>query len=160
MRLLVKHCKIAIVAFNRKQKMGEMFMFKLDSPFMNFLSKVCDLLILNVVALICCIPIVTAGASITAVYYMCYKMLKNEEGYIFRGFLKAFKDNFIQSTAIWMIQLVIMIVLILDFRIIVYSGLNFSKPLIIAVIACSIIFYLGMVFALPLPSTVTNGLFL
>ena len=131
-------------------------MFKLDSPLMNFLGKMCDLLLLNILALVCSIPIITAGASITSVYYICYKMVKNEEGYIVRGFFKSFKENFIQSTAIWMIQLLLMFVLIVDFRIIVASGLNFPKPLIIAVIACSMIFYLGMVFALPLQARFEN----
>lgn len=131
-------------------------MFKLDSPLMNFLGKVCDLLILNILALICSIPVITAGASITAVYYICYKLIKNEEGYIVRGFFKAFKDNFKQSTLIWLLQLLIMFVLVMDFRIIVASGLNFPKPLVIAVIACSMIFYLGMLFALPLQARFEN----
>lgn len=131
-------------------------MFKLDSPFMNFLGKVCDLLILNILALVCSIPIVTAGASVTAVYYICYKMIKNEEGYIAKGFFKAFKENFRQATAIWLIQCVIFLILVMDFRIIVNSGLHFPKPFVITIIACSIIFLLGMLFALPLQARFEN----
>lgn len=52
-------------------------MFKLDSPLMNFLNKVCDVMIINILVLICSIPVFTMGAAITAAYYMCYKMVKN-----------------------------------------------------------------------------------
>ena len=153
--MFLKHCKIAIVVSEEAED-GRNVMFKLDSPLMNFLGKMCDLLILNLLALVCSIPVITAGASITAVYYICYKMVKNEEGYIVRGFFKAFKENFLQSTAIWIIQLLLMFILVMDFRIIVASGMSFPKPLIIAVIAGSMIFYLGMVFALPLQARFEN----
>lgn len=57
-------------------------MFKLDSPLVNFLNKVADILILGVVFMIACIPVITAGAAFTAAYYMGFKMVKNEETYI------------------------------------------------------------------------------
>ena len=43
-----------------------MSFFNLDSPVMRFLTKVADLIILNILFLICCIPIVTIGAASTA----------------------------------------------------------------------------------------------
>lgn len=52
-------------------------MFKLDSPFMNFLNKVADIMILNILFIVFSIPIVTMGASFTAAYYMGFKMIKN-----------------------------------------------------------------------------------
>lgn len=36
----------------------------------------------------------TAGASVTAMYTVTLKMVRGEESYIFKGFLKAFKENF------------------------------------------------------------------
>ena len=69
-------------------------LFDLDSPIMNFLGKLADLIILNILAFICCIPIVTAGASMTALYYVCLKMVRNNEGYIMKSFFKSFKQNF------------------------------------------------------------------
>ena len=53
-------------------------LFNLDSPIMRFLSKVCDLMILNVMCIICCLPIVTAGASITALYTITMKMVRGK----------------------------------------------------------------------------------
>ena len=53
--------------------------FNMDSPVMRFLSRLCDLMILNILCLICCIPIVTIGASITALYSVTLKMVKGED---------------------------------------------------------------------------------
>lgn len=90
--------------------------FNMDSPIMRFLSRVCDLIILNLLAIACCIPIVTAGASITALFSVTLKMVKGEESYIFKGFFKGFKENFKQSTIIWLILLVLGLFLFIDYR--------------------------------------------
>ena len=49
-------------------------LFNMDGPLFRFLSKVADLMILNLIFLISCIPIVTIGASITALSYVTLKM--------------------------------------------------------------------------------------
>ena len=81
--------------------------FSMDSPIMRFLSRVCDLIILNLLTIVCCIPVFTAGASITALFSVTLKMVKGEESYIVRGFFKGFKENFKQSTIIWLIVAVL-----------------------------------------------------
>lgn len=92
-------------------------LFDLDSPLMRGLNKVADLMLLNLLTLVCCIPVVTIGASMTACHYVALKILRNEEGYIWKEFFKSFKTNFKQATIVWMIALVVMIVLGLDFYI-------------------------------------------
>lgn len=88
----------------------------MDSPIMRFLSTLCDLIILNILCIICCIPIITAGASITALFSVTLKMVKGEESYIVRGFFKGFKDNFKQATIIWLIMAVFGIFMYMDYR--------------------------------------------
>lgn len=92
-----------------------MRLFSLDSPLMQALNKVADLLWLNVLTLICCLPIVTIGASLTAMNYMALKIARNEECYITKGFFKSFKENFRQATLIWLILLLIIAVLAADY---------------------------------------------
>lgn len=60
--------------------------FNIDSPIMHFLGRVADLMILNLVTLICCLPVVTIGASLTAMHYVLLKMVRNRESYIVRSF--------------------------------------------------------------------------
>ena len=81
---------------------------------MQGLNKMADLMILDLIALVCCIPIITIGASMTALHYMALKIVRNEEVYIVRGFWKSFKMNFRQATVIWLIQILVMLIMGLD----------------------------------------------
>ena len=74
--------------------------FNMDSPVMNFLGRVADLVWLNILYIICCLPIFTIGAATSALYYVTMKMVADEEGYITKSFFKSFKDNFKQATII------------------------------------------------------------
>lgn len=76
-----------------------------DSPLMNFLNKMVNLVILNLCFLLSCIPVVTAGAGIAALYCVNLKMVRNEESYIFRSYWKAFADNVKQGTLCWLFLL-------------------------------------------------------
>lgn len=78
-----------------------------DNAVTRALSKLFDVAVLNILWLVFCIPVVTAGAATTALYSVMLKLVKDEEGYIFRGFLSAFKENFRQSTIVWLILLVL-----------------------------------------------------
>ena len=79
--------------------------FNMDNKFFVFMGRVADLILLNILCILCCIPIVTAGASITALYYVTLKMARDEESYIIRSFFCSFKQNFKQSTLIWILML-------------------------------------------------------
>lgn len=131
--------------------------FNIDGPVMSVLSKVCDLLWLNVLTIICCIPVVTAGASLTALYYMTLKMAKNEEGYITRGFFKSFKENFKQSTIIWMILLLVMIVFYMDYRIYTYAEMDFPKFVVIGFYMILMLFLFTVLYIFPLQARFVNS---
>lgn len=98
----------------------------IDSPFMHFLGKMADLMILNLLTLLCCIPLFTAGAAFTAMHYQVLKIVRDEECYIAKGYFKAFKENFKQATAIWLIMLLIAAVLGADFYIMNKSDIEFN----------------------------------
>ncbi len=133
-------------------------MFRMDSPFMNFMSKMSDLLILNLLIIFCSLPIFTMGASLTAGYYVLYKQVKKEEGYVFRGFFKAFKENFKQSTIIWLIVLFVFAIFFIDYRILFYSGMEFAswKWLKILVFATITVACMGLVYIFPLQARFSN----
>ena len=91
--------------------------FNMDNKFFVFMGRVADLLLLNFLCILCCIPVVTAGASITALYYVTLKMARDEESYIARSFFRSFKQNFKQATIINIIMLLTAAVLFIDLRI-------------------------------------------
>lgn len=131
-------------------------MFKLESPLMNFLNKVADVMILSIIFMIACIPVVTVGAAFTAAYYMGFKMVKNEESYIIRGFFKAFKENFKQATVIWIFVLFLGALIMADYRIILYSGITFVSWIRIAMVSVTVVAALGIVFMFPLQARFCN----
>lgn len=64
----------------------------------NLFSTIIDLLVLNILFVITSLPIITLGASLTALYSVTLKMVRNEESYIARSYFRAFKNNFSIST--------------------------------------------------------------
>ena len=131
--------------------------FDMDSPVMRVLNRVGDLLILNVLMIVCCIPVITAGAAFTAMHYVLLKIVRVEEGYLIRGFFKSFRSNFRQATLIWLLMLLVVAVYVGDIWIFNYSGLVFPKPLIIAVAAVAFVLLMIAVYVFPLQARFENS---
>ena len=91
-----------------------MRIFNAESPLMEGLSRVFDLMILNLIVLVCCLPVFTAGAALTAMHYVLIKMVRDEDGYLIRSYLRSFKENFVQATGMWLIFLVFMAAFVVD----------------------------------------------
>lgn len=89
-------------------------LFDLDNGFFRFMGKVFDMIVLNILCLITCIPIVTIGPSVTALYYVAMKLVRDEEGYVVRGYFKAFKENFKKAFIIELIVAVCAALLYVD----------------------------------------------
>lgn len=117
-----------------------MNILKPDSPVMDFISTIADLIILDLLFIICSIPVVTIGAAYSAKYYVAMKKIRGEETGTIVPFFKAFKRNFKQSTIVWAILLVAYALIGLDWQWILYNGWA-ETPLIykIGVIAFSVI---------------------
>lgn len=94
--------------------------FGLDSKFYKYGTLFCDLVIVVMLWIVCCIPVITIGASTTALYYVTTRQLSNREGYVTKDFFKSFKSNFFEATAVTLILLL--------FSGIIYINLNFFKP--------------------------------
>lgn len=88
--------------------------FNPDNPIMRFITKIANSVYLNILWLICSLPIVTIGASTTSLFYVTLKMAKNEEGCLTAAFFRSFKENFRQATKIWLILLAAGMVFALD----------------------------------------------
>ena len=81
------------------------------------LGKVVDIVWLSLLWLLCCLPVVTIGASSTALYYTVHKTIRGSRGYTTRTFFTALKDNFKQATLSYLVWLLVMIVLVADLMI-------------------------------------------
>ena len=83
-----------------------MKLFNPDSRIMIFLSRVADLVILNILWLVCCIPVVTIGASTTAMYHVIRHWQKDSVSSVVRDFFQSFKEDFKQATPVYLILLI------------------------------------------------------
>lgn len=90
-------------------------LFSIDSPLWNFSSKALNFLWLSILWLICSLPVVTIGASTSALYSVALKYVRNEEGYLTSSFFTAFRQNLKQGIAVWLILLLAGLFLGLDF---------------------------------------------
>ena len=99
-------------------------MFGIDSKLYEIVSGIADLIILNVLFVICSLPIVTIGASTTALLGVTKKMADNKEGYIIKTYFKIFRENFKQSTIMWLILLILTIIPTIDLYIVNYLNVG------------------------------------
>ena len=79
--------------------------FSYDSKFSQLILKLCYACYLNLLWVICSLPIVTIGASTTAIYYTSLKIIREEDANIGAKFFHYFRENFRQATVLWLIML-------------------------------------------------------
>lgn len=85
------------------------------------LNRLGDLMVLNILTILCCLPVITTGAAVTAMYSVTLKMVKNEEGRIVNDYFRAFKSNFRQATVLWAFCGAVLFLVGLDFYILKFS---------------------------------------
>ena len=78
-------------------------MFSMDGPLWRALNFIADVMVLHVLWLVHSLPLVTIGASTTALYYAMMKRIRTNEGQVTANFRQSFKANFRQATILWLI---------------------------------------------------------
>lgn len=135
-----------------------MRIFNLDSPLMQGLSKMADLMWLNILTIFLCLPVVTAGAALTAMNYMALKIVRDEECYVTKGFFKSFKENFRQATIIWIILLAVVVVLGIDFYVFTHSETPVNGVIQVAVMVAAILVLFTSMFLFPVLAKFDNSI--
>lgn len=90
-------------------------LFNMDNPVFVFMGRVGDLMILNLLCMVFCLPIITAGPAITAMYYVTLKLVRKEDPYIVRSFFHSFKENLKQGVLITLIMFLVGGLLVWDY---------------------------------------------
>ena len=116
-------------------------LFNLNSRVMQGLAMVTNLVALNILWLICCVPIFTAGAATTALYHTIFQDHTHQDDEIFRPFFRAFRANFKQATLLWMLSLLAMGLLAFDLVYLLSWGLG--TAVLFLLIVCAV-FLLGI----------------
>ena len=141
-------------------------MLQKDGKFVKVLNRIADLVGLNLLAILFCIPIITIGASITAVYGCIFRIQEKREGYLTKDFWKLFKECFRSSTIIYLVGVAVVAMLYLDYQIFATdSRLDILQVLVVAggILVAEIFTYafpMESYFENSLKATVNNALLL
>lgn len=131
--------------------------FNPDSKFTHYANKFSDLVTLNLWVVLTCIPLITIGASSTAMHYVLLKIYRDELEYsVTKSFFHAFKSNFIQATIIWGIYLLVVAIIIVDLYLVNLNILTNSLFMKIILIAVSLVILLSLTWVFPLQSRYDN----
>lgn len=90
-------------------------MNNIDNPFTRTLSDIGDLIILNVLFIICCVPVITVGASIAASYKVAVLLADRSCSSVIQSFFRAFKENFKMSSFAWLYSGVIICLMVVQY---------------------------------------------
>lgn len=140
-----------------------MFKFlSIDSKFTAVMTKLADFGLITIFTVICSLPLLTIGPALTAFFYIGLKLVRDEEGYIFKGYFKAFKDNFVQS---FLAEVVILVVgsLMGSLMAVVVNWtqqdhLSFLKFVWFLQIGVCVVLVAGVIYLFPLISRFKNNL--
>lgn len=141
-------------------------LFNIDSKFMVWLCRFANLFLLNLLTVVCCLPVITVGAAFTAMHTVLLSIYHHEDDHILKRFFKAFLTNFRQATVIWLISLLHMTLLVLCLYYISKGVINVPAILLYFLYASAIllivllnwVFILQGRYANPIWATIKNAL--
>ena len=133
-------------------------LFNYENPFIQFLVRVGDLMILNVLFILCSAPVVTLGASLTALHRVTQNMLFEQEEPLLKACFRAFRQNFKQSTLAWLVELVVIVSLVCDVLLVMaYFNGGLAKAMYILVAVLAILVAGVFSYLMPLIARYENG---
>ncbi|MCD7883886.1 MAG: YesL family protein [Lachnospiraceae bacterium] len=132
-----------------------MSFFSTEGGLYKFMSRLFQIVKLNLLWLLCSIPIVTMGAASIAVYSITLKMVDEQEGYIAKPFFKAFRENLKQGIILEVITVVCVYAIYLDFQL--FHAIE-DNPIIFLFIGIlsAIVCFLALLYAYPLAARYEN----
>lgn len=121
--------------------------FSSNNKILNAFGRIADVVYLSFIWLLFSIPLITIGASTTALYYTVNKVIRNQRGHVLREFWRSFRSGFLQSTILWLGFLALLFFLRADLKALEYLGYD-NKILLYIVQGVAIFATLVLVYAL------------
>lgn len=108
------------------------WLFDMENPVMRALSTTADLIVLNLLTILCCLPVVTVGAALTALNTAAIKIVRGEESAPVKDYFRAFRVNFKKGTILGLVFLLVFVVLIVDY-LAAGNAVSILRPVISAI---------------------------
>lgn len=129
-----------------------------DNGFFAFMNRIGDIIFLNLIFLVTCLPIVTIGVAMVSLHSVTLKMAKGQEGYVIRGYMKAFKDNLKQGLLVGIPLEILLVVLVVDARFLLYSTESYRDMGLVVTLIALIFLTLVMQYLFPLMARYDNSI--
>lgn len=134
----------------------------IDHPLNLFFSRLFDILLIGLITIVCCLPVVTIGAAVTANYDVMIRMALKKDNHIIRRYFTAFGKNFLKSTAMGLVCLVMIAAMIVAWYMVMGGVVNISQAfrtvIMIATIILSVLVAFVVIYVFPLQARFENGL--
>jgi len=125
--------------------------------FKRFMSAAADLIVLNVLLFLCCVPVVTAGAAWVAAYSYLLRIVRGQEtGFPFKPFFEDFRKGFRKATGAWLLLLLCLVILAGDYYFAVYVSNPTNRFFLIFAIVMAVVLLLAATWLFPLMARYEN----
>lgn len=129
-----------------------------DSIFGRIFGKIGDIIFINILFIIFSLPIITIGASYSAMEYTFMKQQRESDAPLFKTFVRSFKSNFKQSTISWIIILALSIIIGADIHTFGPNGVMSFSPFYYLFIFAAIVLAFMALYIFPVISAFENKL--
>lgn len=130
--------------------------FTADNPVFNFISRIGDMMMLSLLWFVTSLPIITIGASTTALFDGCIRIIRARDSSVTKDFFRAFKSNFKQSTVIFLIMAVIGGVIFADLYFWANSEMSYADVMNYLSIGIAVIYAATLLYVFPVQSVFEN----
>lgn len=101
-------------------------LLRFDSPFHRAWSAAADLVVINGLTLVGCLPVVTAGSALVACHRVTMEMAREEDVYTVRSWWRSFRSNLRGSLAWWLPMLAL--IALAGVELVVLGGRTGAEP--------------------------------
>lgn len=130
--------------------------FDVDNPVFRAIGTFGNIVLLNILWLVCSLPVITMGASTTALIYACMK-LHRREGYVCANFFHSFRENWKQATALFLIFLFAGVMLGADMILGNQMGTDFGRLLRAAACIVAVPYFITLLYVFAVQSRFVNS---
>lgn len=124
-------------------------LFDPENSFWEFMTNITNVLFVGLIWLGCCTPIITIGASTTALYDYILKIAEDKDGYLVKSFFTSFKNNFLKSTLLWLLMVAFAGFLMIDAYICLQMGNSLGNFLFFIILSIGIAYLIMCLYIFP-----------
>lgn len=132
-------------------------MFQTDSWLIRFLTRVCDLMILNILLILACAAVVFSGDGVVPLYAVTLRIHRGTEESPGKSFLRALRGNFIPSVPAALLLFADVTLIAVLRQILFAETLVLSPPLFVFLVIAAVFLTALLSYLFPLPARFENA---